>query len=174
MRFLAIFSFIALIACSQQMNSNPKTEKEFIQKIQQLEQDVLKQSIEGDTTNLDLKDSLAATLESFVKTFPKSKDKPLMLDKLQMLYSSQGLYQLAILKTEQLIREFPSYPNRMLVIESQIANYEFFIQPRDTEKIKFYIELLLKEQKLSKEKKEQYKKRLKNIDRPIEEIILSK
>ena len=54
-----------------------------------------------------------------------------------------------------------------MVIESQIVNYDIFITPRNAEKVKQYIELMLKEKELSAEARKEYESRLQNIDKSL-------
>ena len=59
-----------------------------------------------------------------------------------------------------------------MVIESQANSFDMFIQPRDTKKVRYYLELLLKEfPKMDKERKEDIAFRLKYLDLTIEQIM---
>lgn len=154
-----------MIACSNDTTNITEEEKselknEIIDKISVLEKKGT-QSASGITDN-DRK-ALINSLLDFHKNFPNDEKTPHCLDKLQMIYSSMGDYQKSIEYSEIIIKDFPNYVNRTLIIENQAANYDIFISPRDTTKVRFYYELLLKEnKKLDTEKKSDILKRLSN------------
>lgn len=107
--------------------------------------------------------ALIKSLMDFYTNFPNDEKTPHCLDKLQMIYSSTGDYQKSIEYSEIIIKNFPNYVNRALIIENQAANYDIFISPRDSSKVRYYYELLLKENnKLDIDKKSDILKRLAN------------
>ena len=70
------------------------------------------------------------------------------------------------------VMKYPNYINRALVLESQGSTYDIFLQPRDTSKVRYYYELLLKENpKMEKDKREGIKDRLIHIDMNFDEFI---
>jgi len=94
------------------------------------------------------------------------------LDKVHMKYSGMGIHVRAVEYADTLLNKYPEYVNRAMVLESQGSTYDIFIQPRDTGKVRYYYELLLKENpKMEKDKREGIKDRLKHIDMTFDEFI---
>ena len=140
--FFLILLLTLFYSCKENKSQmNNKNSKELlVNKIKALETDLNKGiSIQSN------KDSLKMFLQEFVNIFPNEENTAICLDKLQMLYSGENDYLMASKYADTLIKEFPKYSNRALIIESQIANYDIFITPRDTSKVRFYYELLLNE-----------------------------
>ena len=96
------------------------------------------------------------------RNYPESDLAPASLDKVHMIFSGLGAYDNSVAYADTLIKEYPKYINRALVLESQASNYDIFIQPRDSSKVRFYYNLLLKEYpKIAKDKVQGIKDRLK-------------
>lgn len=114
---------------------------------------------------------LITQLLKFTEDFPDDAHAPECLDKIHMAYTGLRVYNKASFYADKLLKEYPDYINKSMVLESQAGNYDFFIVPRDTSKVRYYYELLLKED-ISKEKRKDIKKRLKYIDLTMEEYIL--
>ncbi len=137
-----ILSFTLFFSCkenSSKVNSE-KSKELLINKIKSYENALNK----GFSVQAS-KDSLKMFLQKFVHFFPSEENTAVCLDKLQMIYSGENEYLTAAKYVDTLIKEYPKYSNRALIIESQIANYDIFIKPRDTSKVRFYYELLLNE-----------------------------
>lgn len=95
------------------------------------------------------------------------------LDKMHLSYSAMHDYVNAAHIADTLIFNYPDYPNRELVLESQANNYDMFILPRNKNKVKYYLELLLDEYPdMDEERKEGFEYRLQNIDLTMEELIM--
>jgi hypothetical protein len=104
--------------------------------------------------------------------FPKSKEAPKYMNKAHIIFSSVGLHQRSVIIGDSLIRNYPMYEKRAMVLESLASSYDVFIQPRKKDKVKLYYEMLLREDKaMSTEQKAQIEKRLKYIDLSFEEFI---
>ncbi|MBI1836823.1 MAG: hypothetical protein HYR91_06110 [Flavobacteriia bacterium] len=117
-------------------------------------------------------DSLINALKLFYSKFPEDKSAAKCLDKIQMFYSGNGQVQLAVKYADTLIEKFPKYKNRSLVLESQAANYDMFINPRDTNKVKQYFTMLLKENKsMETDKRKGIELRLRHLELTFEEFI---
>lgn len=114
---------------------------------------------------------LITLLLNFSEDFPEDEHAPECLDKVHMAYSGLRVYNKASFYADKLLKEYPDYINKAMVLESQAGNYDLFIVPRDTSKVRYYYELLLKED-ITKEKRKDIKKRLKYLDLTIEEYIL--
>lgn len=112
-------------------------------------------------------------LLDFYHYYPEDKFAPECLDKVHMTYSGMGVYIRAVEYADTLLEKYPDYVNRALVLESQGSSYDIFIQPRDSAKVRYYYELLLKENpKMDKAKRNGIKDRLKynhlNFDQYID------
>lgn len=104
--------------------------------------------------------------------YPESEEAPKALDKVQMVFSGIGAYESSIAYGDTLLELYPNYPNRLMVLESQGATYDIFIQPRDSAKVRFYYETLLKENpNLESEKRKGIKARLKNNHLSFDEFV---
>lgn len=106
------------------------------------------------------------------KNYPESKEAPAYMDRAHMIFSSCNLHRRAVITAEELIREYPSYKNRQMVLISLATAYDIFILPRNKDKVRYYYEQLLKENPdMPKEEREGYEFRLKYIDLSHEELI---
>lgn len=111
-------------------------------------------------------------LDQFVKDYPNDEHAPECLDKIHMAYSGLQDYKNAALYAERVLKEYPDYINRVMVLESQAGNYDMFITPRDTSKVRYYYNLLLKED-IPAEQRKEIKKRLDHLDLTLEQYILA-
>lgn len=116
--------------------------------------------------------NLLNLLKEAYRSAPESKSAAEYLDKIHMIYVVKGDFESAAKYADTLINSYKDYPNRPMVLESQANNYDMFLKPRDPEKVRYYLELLLKENKdMPKEKQEEIRFRLKHVDKTIEQII---
>ena len=89
-----------------------------------------------------------------------------------MIYSSTKRYPLSVNYGDTLLNQYPDYINRAMIIESMAVTYDIFILPRNKDKVRFYNELLLKENPdLSEDKQAEIKFKLENLDLTLEEMI---
>lgn len=158
---------ILLLACGAEESATDLKEV-----IESLEDQLNKESAtNSDETEL-LRDSLANTLLKCYQADRQDKSAPEYLDKLQMIYSAKRDYATAAAYADTLIENYPNYANRLLVIESQYTNYDMFIQPRDVEKARYYLEMLLKEdKKMDKQTRADFEYRLEYMDLTIEQLM---
>jgi tetratricopeptide (TPR) repeat protein len=126
----------------------------------------------GDPQTTEGTFALIKRLDQFVKDYPDDVRAPECLDKIHMAYSGLQDYKSAARYAERIIKDYPDYVNRAMVLESQAGNYDMFIQPRDTSKVRYYYNLLLKEE-IPAGKKKDIQKRLDNLDQTLEQYILS-
>lgn len=168
---ISICSFLA--SCSQ--SSKEKSEltiEDYKAKIVAYEDSIVSFQKQQKNAPIYLKDSLIGSLLSFYKLFPKDKSAAKCLDKIQMFYSGEGKIQWSIAYADTLIQKFPKYENRALILESQAANYDMFVNPRDTNKVKQYFSMLLNENpSMDKEKRKGVELRLHNLGMTFEEFI---
>lgn len=164
---LFIVLIFSLMACSDSESVADKKEQ-----IEKLEKEL--GSLPG--TDLEktetLRDSLTATLLSYYRSNPDDPYAPECLDKVHLIYSAKRDYVTAAKYADTLLEKYPKYVNRLMIIESQFNNYDMFIQPRDKEKARYYLELLLKEdKKMDKETRADWEYRLEYIDLTIEQLM---
>jgi len=170
MKYFFIIS-LTLFSCSNTETNKDAKNEQFIltHKIDSLEQ-IGTNNSEG--ISKQDQDQLLSSLEEYASNFPKDDSLAFYLDKIQMIYAAKEDYIKSSEYAERIIKSHKNYPNRALIIESQAANYDVFLTPRDTNKIKHYYQLLLKENKnIDKEKREDILKRLKHIHLPLKEYI---
>lgn len=102
-------------------------------------------------------------LEAYCQSFPKDAYSAECLFKLHMIYSGLNAQQKSVAYGDSLLRNFPNYANRTLLLESMASAYDMFITPRDTASVRRYYLLLLKDEKYPSTKKRDVKERLKYL-----------
>jgi hypothetical protein len=108
----------------------------------------------------------------FFRNYPEDTYAAECLDRVQMMYTGLNLTQRAIVYADSLLQEYPNYRNRKLVLENQASTYDMFIQPRDTVKVRYYYEKILKEfPNDDKTYRNEIQFRLKNLKLTIPELI---
>jgi tetratricopeptide (TPR) repeat protein len=111
-------------------------------------------------------------LLDFYHYYPEDVYAAECLDKVHMKYSGLNIHQRAVQYADTLLEKYPDYVNRAMVLESQGSTYDVFITPRDTAKVRYYYELLLKENpKIDKDKREGIQDRLKHLDMNFDQFI---
>ncbi len=129
----------------------------------------------GESMTAEDRNGLVDLLIAFYEKYPTDEFSPACLEKLHMIYSSEGDHLKAVTYGEMILEEYKTYVNRPMILESVASTYDVFLQPRDASKVAYYYKMLLEEDKeMSKEKRADVEFRLKHIDKPIEEIILMK
>lgn len=173
---LALFLITAVVmascgdSTSEVVSEWTEVQKTSVENIKELEKAALDLPMNSaaDVENLkQAKLQLIDSLLSYYRSYPKDTLAPGYLDKVHMLYSGMGEYRTASTYADMILNQYPNYVNRHMVIESQIVNYDIFITPRNAEKVKQYIELMLKEKELSAEARKEYESRLQNIDKSL-------
>lgn len=167
-----LYAFVATIiasSCGETEGKNP-----LIIRVQNLEAELTKMSEKQ--APLNEVDSTRRELISALHDLYNAKLSDSLsadcLDKIHLSYSAMHNYVQAAHYADTLINSYPDYTNRALVLESQANNYDMFILPRNVEKVKHYLNLLLQENPdLPKEKRADIEYRLKYIDLTIEELM---
>jgi len=103
-------------------------------------------------------------LEAYFKHFPKDPYTADCLFKLHMIYSGLNAHRKSVAYGDTLLRIFPNYANRILLLESMASAYDMFITPRDTASVRKYYLQLLNDEKYPSAKKRDIKERLKFLD----------
>ncbi|MDG1332692.1 MAG: tetratricopeptide repeat protein [Crocinitomicaceae bacterium] len=143
--------------------------------IKQLEDSLTKISQDNGTdkkvTNL-VQQACIEKLKLMYRSYPKDKDAALSLHKVSMMYSAMGVPDLSVKYADSLIENYPKYEQRWLVLQSNAMYYDMEVQPRDKEKMRYYLEKLINEYpNLDPEILDQSKSRLETIDLTFEELI---
>jgi hypothetical protein len=143
-----------------------------IKDIQKME-DSLMTNLPKNTTERNLASyELIDRYLKFFRAYPEDIYAAECLDRVQMIYTGLNLTQRAIVYADSLLQEYPNYRNRKLVLENQASSYDLFIQPRDTNKVRFYYEKILKEYpNEDKNYLNDIQFRLKNLKLTIPELI---
>ena len=105
-------------------------------KVQELESKIMELSKgeysvkEMDSSRVELIEALNTLYEADISDSVSAQT----LDKMQLAYSAMHDYVNAAHISDTLINNYPDYPNRELVLESQANNYDMFIIPRRKDK----------------------------------------
>jgi hypothetical protein len=111
-------------------------------------------------------------LLSFYHNYPENEYAAECLDKTQMIYSAIEATSYSIAYSDTLLEKYPNYKNRELILESQGANYDVFLIPRDSLMVRKYYTMLLKEfPNMDKDKREGILKRLRSNNLSFDEYI---
>ena len=101
-------------------------------------------------------------LFSFYQAFPKDPYSAACLFKIHEKYSELQAPKKALDYGDTLLVNFPNFPKREILFESMAAIYDKIL-PRDTISLRKYYTLLLKESKVTPEKRKEIQMRLKYI-----------
>lgn len=130
------------------------------------------QTADRTLTNL-VQQAYIEKLKLMYRTYPKDKDAAHSLRKVYMMYSAMGAPELSVKYADSLVEKYPKYEEGWLALQSNAMYYDMEAQPRDKEKVRYYLEKLLKEYPdLDPEIIDQVKSRLETIDLTFEELIL--
>jgi len=168
---LAVF---VLFSCADDITKKELTREDYKASIKQMEDSIssLQKNPEDaakmpSLTQIELINRLLA----YFHAFPKDEFSADCLFKVHMKYGELQAHQNAIAYGDTLLEFFPKYKNKDFLLESLGSTYDVYIEPRDTSKIRYYYELLLKEKTVKNEKKEEIKARLKHLDLDLFQYI---
>jgi hypothetical protein len=175
-----IFAFIALniflCACNESSNNNSKPSREQLKtRIKEMEDSIntLQQHLSvikkiPNLTHFELVNRLL----DYYHNYPEDAFAAECLDKVHMKFAGLNIPTKAAEFADTLLLKYPKYANRAMVLESQGSTYDIFILPRDTVKVRYYYELLLKENRdMDKEKRAGIRDRLDHLDMTFDEFI---
>jgi tetratricopeptide (TPR) repeat protein len=165
--------FVGLIYSCGNDSGNQKTKEEIESSIKEME-DSLNQMQVNVNQNTQIPSlahqELINRLLTYYHNFPEDQKSAEYLDKIHMKYSGLNMHEKAVKYADTLLEKYPKYINRAMVLESQGFSYDAFITPRNPEKVRYYYELLLKENpKMNKEKFDGLQERLKHLDMTFDE-----
>ena len=149
-----ILSFSFLVESCGGPATDKKTElkasiKQMEDSIMAIQKDPMQAAKMPSLTNIELINRLLA----YYHAFPKDKYAALCLFKTHIKYSDLQAYELSVAYGDTLLQLFPKFENKDFLLESIASTYDVLIEPREEEKVRFYYEILLKEDlKLTKRK----------------------
>lgn len=115
---------------------------------------------------------ISVLLEAYEEDSKNAKT-PGYLDRVHMWYVVKGDTKNAVKWAETILKNYPDYENREMLLESVASMYDGEITPRDSVKVREYYTQLLKEfPKMDKEKKEGIEQRLKYNHLSFEEYLM--
>lgn len=170
---LFLFSILFFAAC--QTNTAEPTQQEslraritsFEDSLAKLQKDPKKAAQITSLTQIELINRLTA----YSRKYPKDAFSADCLFKTHMIYENLRAPLEARAYADTLLERFPNYKNRKLLLESLASSYDLNT-PRDTSKVRYYFELLLKEPGLKTQQKKDIKSRLAHLDLTFEQYIL--
>ncbi len=156
-----------------QKSGGKQTLEEAVKEIKAFEDSLKSVSASG---KLEFDQQVAVTYAekclSVYHRFPKTDEAPRYLDKAHIIFASVGLHQRSVILADSLIATYPTYKNRAMVLESLAGAYDVFVIPRQKTKVKYYYEMLLKENpKMDAEQRKQIENRLKYVDLTFDEYV---
>lgn len=143
--------------------AKPLTKESLRASIQEMEDSLSNSSnskLSGAAYNLSQLE-LINRLTAYYRNYPDDPYSADCLFKVQMVYSGLNAQRKSIAYGDTLLKKFPSYKNKYLVIESNIASLDVFLEPRDTAMIRTYYTMLLSDHEYPKTKKAEINRRLK-------------
>ncbi len=173
---LASIFITTLFACKEAVEKDSKPSREYLKtRIKEMEDSInsLQQQLSEikkipNLTHFELIDRLL----DYYHNYPEDKYAAQCLDKVHMKFAGLNIPSRAAEYADTLLINYPNYPNRALVLESQGSTYDIFIQPRDTSKVRYYYEMLLKEnQNMDNEKRAGIRDRLNHLNLTFDEFI---
>ena len=112
-------------------------------------------------------------LKLMYQAYPNDKDAPKCLSKVYMMYEGMGAPEVSVKYADTLIERYPKYEGRLMALESNAAYYDVYVEPRNKEKQRYYLEKIVKEYPNVKSSiVENAKFRLKHIDLTFDELII--
>ncbi|NVK65718.1 MAG: hypothetical protein HWE22_14085 [Flavobacteriales bacterium] len=129
------------------------------------------QTADRTLTNL-VQQAYVEKLKLMYRMYPEDKDAAHSLRKVYMMYSAMGAPELSVKYADSLVEKYPKYEEGWLALQSNAMYYDMEAKPRDKEKVRYYLEKLLKDYpNLDPQIIEQVKSRLETIDLTFEELI---
>ena len=150
-------------------DANNPTREELKVAIKQMEDSLVALSSyksSGATMSLSQQE-LINRLTTYYRFYPEDPFSAECLFKVQMLYANLSAHRKSIAYGDTVLMKFPNYKNINLVIESNIATLDVFIEPRDTAAIRKYYNMLLSDSNYPSVKKIEIKRRLSHLNLTI-------
>ena len=172
---LPLFLFFILLFAACQSSSESQSKKDdlrervtsFEDSLMQLQKDPKKAAKITSLAQIELINRLTA----YSRAYPKDTFSADCLFKTHMIYEQLRAPREARAYADTLLANFPNYKNRALVYESLASSYDINT-PRDTTKVRYYFNLLMKEPGIPAQKKKDIQKRLSKLNLTFDEYIL--
>jgi hypothetical protein len=170
-----LFLGLILVSCGESSTENEISKNKLKLRIKQMEDSIA--SIQSDPvtaakipnlTQLELINRLT----DYYRAFPKDNYAADCLFKIHMKFGELNAHEKSVAYGDTLLNLFPNYKNKDFLLESMGSACDIYIEPRDTSKVRFYYEQLLKEKNVSESKKKDIRARLNRIDLTFDEYIL--
>ena len=169
---LYLLCALFLFACGSK-NDKPTTVEQAVEQVKLFEDSLRALKVDPNRlTDPNIGVKYAEKCLSVAHQFPDSKETPASMDKAHIIFASLGMHARSVAVGDTLIRMYPTYKNRPMVLQSMASAYDLFLQPRRKDKVLFYYNLLLKENPgLPKDQREMIENRIKYIDLTFEQMI---
>lgn len=173
---ISIISLVAVACSTSSKDEKAKPSKtELKARIKEMEDSLVQLQADLSTTkqipNLTHFELINRLLD-YYHNYPEDPISAEYLDKVHMKYSGLNIYDQAVKYADTLLMNYPKYKNRPLVLESQGSSYDVFSEIRDTAKVRYYYNLLLKENpKMNREKINGIKERLQHLNMTFDQYI---
>lgn len=167
--FVSSLFISVLLSCNESNNTTPEPrplDKESLRaSIKEMEDSLSKSSkFSSNGVALNLSQiELINRLTWYYRNYPEDSYSADCLFKVQMLYSGLNAHRKSIAYGDTILMKFPFYKNKHLVIESNVATLDMFLEPRDTAMIRKYYNMLLSDDEYPKSKKSEITRRLRFI-----------
>lgn len=162
---IVLLSFALIVeSCGGPAKSDKKTDlktsiKQMEDSIMAIQKDPVQAAKMPSLTNIELINRLLA----YYRAYPEDSFSADCLFKVHIKYSDLQAYEQSVAYGDTLMQLFPNYANKDFLLESLASTYDVLIEPRNPEKVKYYYELLLKEN-IKSTKRKDIEKRLKYIE----------
>ena len=168
MKILIPFAVILLtVACSGRKLTEKQQQETALRKMVQYED-----SVKMLSSNPDIAVQYSDKCLDFYRRFPDSKEAPKYLDRAHMILTSAGMNQRAVLYADTLIRRYPKYENRPMVLLSLATAYDMFLVPRNKQQAEKYYRMWLEENpQAPAEQRSDIEHRLKYINLSYDEML---
>lgn len=166
-----IVGFLLVASCSGESTKEGEkiSLKSMQTKLKQFEDSL---QVKRGVNDQDLAVRYAEKCLAIAEAYPKDETAPKYIDKAHVIFASVGLHQRSVIIADSLVRKYPAYKNKLMVLESLASSYDLFIHPRQKDQVKKYYQMMLTEfPDMPKEQKETIERRLKYIDLTFEEYI---
>ena len=163
---MAVVSALLLASCggSEPEVDAPPTAEELKKNIMAMEDSITGLSEKMLPVKSLHKMELINRLLAYYEAFPKDDFSADCLNKVHMIYSGMAAYHKSADYADTLLNNYPDYKGRNVLLQSQASNYDIFLEPRDTNKVKHYYGMLLEEfPDMEAEEREAIELRLKHL-----------
>lgn len=169
---------VVLVSCGEKTEKGDALEllsKEIVELEDSLSKLSAMSNAQGKQMNNLVRQQLIEKMKIAYQNYPEAKQAPNYLAKIHLSYSAVGANEMAALYADTLIKKYPDFPDRRIIVESLI-HYYMEKKPYDSQKVKDLLLLVLNDKKsdLTKEQLADYQFHLENVELTSEELILKR